>query len=164
MGENPSDFKNCGDNCPVESISWNDTQEFISRLNSKDGTAKYRLPTEAEWEYAARGAKLGSINTISWYGFNSNDQPHPVAQKKPNDWGLYDMTGNVWEWCQDWFDNYPKGPVVDPVGPKTGREKVFRGGSWSNIIRDCRPQNRYWFDPTYYAFDVGFRLVLVPDQ
>jgi len=175
MGSNPASFYTCGDNCPVEKISWNDVQEFIAALNQQEGTSKYRLPTEAEWEYAARaGSGLafanGEINEtgcgndpnltqIGWYCGNANDKTHPVAQKISNAWGLYDMHGNVWEWCQDWYDaDYPSGPVTDPIGPGSGSCRVDRGGSWSNNARRCRSANRDRYSPGDRFNYVGARL------
>jgi len=195
MGSNPSYFSNCGDNCPVEQVSWDDVQEFIKKLNQK-GEGTYRLPTEAEWEYAARaGSKtalytgamkiLGDNNApdldpIAWYGGNScveysggydcsgwsnkqyscsNCGTHPVGKKEPNDFGLYDMIGNVWEWCQDWKGNYPSGSVTDPTGPSSGSCRVLRGGSWSSNARYCRAAYRSCYSPSYRVNDLGFRLV-----
>ena len=117
MGSNPSKFTNCGDNCPVEKVSWEDCQQFIQKLNGMEGTRKYRLPTEAEWEYAARagttGAYAGDLDAMAWYDDNSGGKTHAVGGKSPNAWGLYDMHGNVYEWCQDWKGNYPSGSVTD---------------------------------------------------
>ncbi|MBW2345683.1 MAG: SUMF1/EgtB/PvdO family nonheme iron enzyme [Deltaproteobacteria bacterium] len=175
MGSNPSYFKNCGNNCPVEKVSWNDCQEFIKRLNQKDGTDKYRLPTEAEWEYACRGGsttaftnggitelKCGydpNLAAIGWYCGNAGKKTHPVAQKDPNTWGLYDMHGNVWEWCQDWYGrDYPSGNVTDPKGPSSGKYRVLRGGCWSGFVRDCRSANRGGNYPGNRSLNVGFRV------
>ncbi len=178
MGENPSWFKNCGGNCPVEDVSWDDVQVFITSLNAMEGRT-YRLPTEAEWEYAARAGSttalyngpiqiLGyrnapALDPIAWYGGNSGVSyagawdssgwsekqynhnragTHPVAQKQPNAWGLYDMSGNVWEWCQDWYGDYPDGAVVDPEGADTGSSRVIRGGGWYGNARYCRSAYR----------------------
>ena len=132
MGDNPSIFQNCGDDCPVENVSWNKTMEFIERLNRIDPSLRYRLPTEAEWEYAARAGTNtafanGTIKTLGcgsdsnldkmgWHFGNSGETVHPSALKDPNAWGLYDMHGNVWEWCQDYLADYPTTSVVDPVG------------------------------------------------
>jgi formylglycine-generating enzyme required for sulfatase activity len=139
MGSNPSLFNACGDDCPVENISWVDVQEFIRRLNQKEGVNKYRLPMEAEWEFAclpgsslkdAPVVKEGEFGDYAWHDANSDRRTHPVARKKPNAWGLYDMHGNVLEWCQDWYDDYPEVKVIDPKGPSSGQHKVLRGGSW----------------------------------
>ncbi|MEN6422232.1 MAG: formylglycine-generating enzyme family protein [Smithella sp.] len=140
MGNNPSHFSSCGDNCPVEKVSWNDVQDFIRRLNSQTGK-NYRLPTEAEWEYAARsGGKSeqysggADVDSVAWYDGNSGRKTHPVGQKKPNGLGLHDMSGNVWEWCQDWYSDkyYSQSNRDNPSGPSSGSNRVLRGGSWFN--------------------------------
>ncbi len=166
MGRNPSRFK--GDpNLPVEYVSWNDAQEFIRLLNQKEGTDKYRLPTEAEWEYACRagsttlwcfGDDENRLGDYAWYDDNSGRKTHPVGRLKPNTWGLYDMHGNVWEWCIDRYGVYPSGSVIDPAGPSSGSYRVFRGGSWGNNARICRSANRHGFDPGYRFGYLGFRL------
>jgi formylglycine-generating enzyme required for sulfatase activity len=152
----------------VESVSWNKAQEFIKALNRMEKTDKYRLPTEAEWEYACRAettsrwffgndeAKLGEY---AWYGKNSGAKTHPVGQKEPNAWGLYDMLGNVWEWCQDWYGKYPDGPVTDPKGPASGQGRVLRGGSWGGGAGGARSAYRS-FNHTdlRYRDDIGFRV------
>lgn len=137
MGNNPSQFK--GPDLPVENVSWSDAQEFLRKLNGKNDGYSYRLPTEAEWEYAARAggdAYWGdeSPNQKKWWGENSGGHTHPVGQKSPNAWGLYDMLGNVWEWCQDWYDEayYKKSPAEDPQGPASGAAHSYRGGDWSS--------------------------------
>ena len=165
MASNPSEFKNCGPNCPVEQVSWDDVQEFIRRLNGRTGGDRYRLPTEAEWEYAARagtsGDRYGNLDAIAWYGANSGKRTHPVGQKAPNAWGLHDMLGNVWEWGADWYGGYPGGSVTDPVGPESGsyRVRVTRGGSWLISARYCRAPNRGNFSSGgRYAY-LGFRLL-----
>jgi sulfatase modifying factor 1 len=171
MGNNPSYFKNC-DDCPVENISWDDAQEFIKILNQKTGKT-YRLPTEAEWEYAARGGASASSATakyagssnydeVAWYDINSGSKTHPVGQKKPNELGIYDMSGNVWEWCNDRDGNYSRGSQTNPQGPSSGSLRVLRGGGWAGNARRCRVSNR-----KYYILDCrfdnrGFRLALVP--
>lgn len=136
MGSNPSDFK--GDNLPVESVSWNDCQEFIRKLNSLTGK-NFRLPTEAEWEFAARGGNnsrgykysgSNDIGSVAWYSRNSGHRTHPVGQKSPNELDLYDMTGNVWEWCQDWKGSYSSSSQINPTGPYSGSIRVHRGGGW----------------------------------
>jgi len=171
MDGNPSDFK--GDDRPVEKVYWSDIQEFIRRLNAKEGTDKYRLPTEAEWEYACRagsekfycfGDEKGRLDEYAWYRGNSGKQTHPVGQKKPNAWGLYDMHGNVWEWCADWYGKsyYRRSPASDPKGPGSGRNRVLRGGSWSSDARNCRSANRSGRYPdSRYDYD-GFRLARNP--
>ncbi len=166
MGTNPSKFK--GDNLPVESISWNEVQKFISKLNELTGK-KYRLPTEAEWEFASRGGtkSLGykysggnDIDAVAWYSENSNSQPHPVGQKHSNELGLYDMSGNVWEWCSDWYAGYSSFSQTNPQGPFTGSGRVFRGGSWFSYASYCRVSLRYDYDPGGSYFNLGFRLCL----
>jgi formylglycine-generating enzyme required for sulfatase activity len=167
MGNNPSHFGNCGDNCPVELVSWNDAQEFIRKLNDMEGTDKYRLPTEAEWEYAARagtttryyaGDSENDLLKTGWYVLNSGGKTRPVGKKPPNAWGLYDMLGNVWEWCQDWLGNYPSGSVVDPEGPSSGFQRVWRGGGWSGYSAGSRTANRFKGRPEQRVFITGFRL------
>jgi formylglycine-generating enzyme required for sulfatase activity len=168
MGNNPSYFKNCGDTCPVESVSWNEVQGFIEKLNQMEGTNKYRLPTEAEWEYACRagssskysfGNSEGGLGKYAWYDDNSGGKAHPVSQKKPNAWGLYDMHGNVWEWVEDWYGDYPSGAVTDPSGPSGGSYRVFRGGSWNDEswFLPCALRHRYFPEAGYYVR--GFRCV-----
>ena len=144
MGNNPSNFK--GDNLPVESVSWNDCQTFINRLNSYTGR-NFRLPTEAEWEFAARGGNYsrhykysGSnyISDVAWYGDDSgNNRTHPVGTKQANELGLYDMSGNVWEWCSDWYGSYSSYSQNDPTGPNSGSERVMRGGGRRNGAWNC---------------------------
>jgi formylglycine-generating enzyme required for sulfatase activity len=173
MGNNPSKFK--GRTNPVEQVSWDDVQEFIRRLNRKEGTDKYRLPTEAEWEYAARagttsaysfGDDASYLGRYAWYDGNSGDRPHPVGQKPPNAWGLHDMHGNVWEWVQDWYDGnyYGRSPSTDPRGPSSGSSRVYRGGSWIYDAAYCRSANRYSYWPDYRYDNLGFRLALSPGQ
>jgi formylglycine-generating enzyme required for sulfatase activity len=167
MGSNPSYFKNC-DNCPVDEVSWNDIQDFIKKLNAKTGK-NYRLPTEAEWEYAARGgqsykyAGSDNIDNVAWYQDNSGNKTHPVGQKSANGYGLYDMTGNVWEWCEDvWHDNYSGAPTNGRAWTSGGNSalRVLRGGSWFNTSGYCRSANRTFSTPTRRTDDNGFRLVL----
>ena len=146
MGSNSSHFDECGRSCPVEWVSWNDAQEFIGRLNAMDGAGTYRLPTEAEWEYAARagtaGNRYGNLDAIAWYRDNSEDRTHPVGQKAPNAWGLHDMLGNVYEWYGGWYGGYPGGVVTDPRGPGSGLFRVMRGGAWSSSGGGCRSSAR----------------------
>ncbi len=168
MGNNPSHFSGC-DDCPVENVSWNDIQDFLRKLNAKTGK-KYRLPYEAEWEYAARegGKKTykysgsNSADEAGWYDGNSGNKTRPSGTKKPNALGLYDMSGNVWEWCEDWYDGnyYKNSPSVNPKGPGSGSSRVLRGGSWFNSVRNIRVAYRYWLLPDYRYIDLGFRLVL----
>ncbi len=164
-------FENCGDDCPIENISWNDVQEFIRRLNEQENTDKYRLPTEAEWEYACRagsgayfcfGNDFGRIGAYAWYRNNSNRQVHKVGQKKPNAWGLYDMHGNVWEWCSDLRSKYPVGPVTDPKGPTEGSHHVCRGGGWRNFDGGVRSAYRDYIADNRGDNFLGFRLIREP--
>ena len=173
MGTNPSKFSNCGDDCPVETVSWNDIQDFIRKLKQQEGGSKYRLPTESEWEYACRagsttaycfGGSKGDLGSYVWYDTNSGSRTHPVGQKQPNAWGLYDMHGNVWEWCSDRYGDYASGTVTDPEGPSSGDSRVFRGGSWYDYARNCRSANRDWYSPGERSRSLGFRLVLSPGQ
>jgi formylglycine-generating enzyme required for sulfatase activity len=169
MGNNPSYFKNCGDNCPVEAVSWNDVQEFISRLNQKSGK-RYRLPMEAEWEYAARSGRKGekwpgvdnegALEQYAWYAANSDVITHPVGEKSPSGLGLYDMIGNVREWCSDWYgENYYQGsPRKNPAGPGSGSEKVIRGGSCGGTSWNVRAAARTKNDPADRDGSTGFRL------
>lgn len=168
MGNNPSYFKNCGDNCPVENVSWNDVQEYINKLNSKTGK-NYRLPTEAEWEYAARSGGKNEkyaggnyINSVAWYSNNSGDKTHPVGQKQPNGLGIYDMSGNVREWVQDWYKNnyYKNSPRNNPRGPDSGQARVLRGGSWQDIPQLLRASSSWSLlaHPATWSKDFGFRL------
>lgn len=172
MGENPSCFK--GDNHPVENVSWEDVQVFIHKLNQKEGTDKYRLPTEAEWEYAARagtrtaysfGNDVSQLERYAWYSENSGKTTHPVGEKLPNAWGLYDMHGNVWEWVQDWWENdYPEGPVADPEGPSSGELRVVRGGGWISSAMVCRSAYRNHNSPDDRNRSLGFRLAFTPER
>ena len=164
MGNNPSRFK--GDNLPVEWISWNDCQEFIRKLNALTGQ-HFRLPTEAEWEFACRGGNnsrgykySGSnyIGNVAWYG-NSGDKTHPVGTKAPNELGIYDMSGNVWEWCADWYGDYSSGAQTNPKGPYGGSYRVYRGGSWG-VVGNCRSSYRYYYYPTLRGNCLGLRLAL----
>jgi formylglycine-generating enzyme required for sulfatase activity len=168
MGDNPSSFKDCGDDCPVENVSWLMAQGFIRKLNQTEGTNKYRLPTEAEWEYVCRagtttkysfGNGVEELPDYAWYNINSANRTHPVAQKKPNSWGLYDMHGNVWEWCMDWHDDYPSGAVTDPRGPSSSQHRVMRGGSWPNNPATLTSAFRGQDYPVIQSSDIGFRLV-----
>ena len=164
MGTNPSSFSGCG-RCPVDKVSWNDAQEFIRRLNARAGVTRYRLPTEAAWEYAARaGASgdryAGNLDAIAWYDENSGDRTHPVGQKRPNAFGLHDMLGNVYEWVQDWFGGYPGGSVTDPQGPGLSSQRVSRGGSWRYVAGSGRVSDRFFVPPPDYRSNfLGFRLL-----
>lgn len=168
MGNNPSHFTKCGENCPVEQVSWDDIQEFIQKLNAKEGGTKYRLPTEAEWEYSARaGTKTKYYwgNTIDnsylYYEGSSGKGTAKVGQKKPNAFGLYDMCGNVWEWVEDIFDEtyYSKSPANYPTGSELGTYRVSRGGSWFNDSRLNRVSYRNNHSSDYRFYNLGFRLV-----
>jgi formylglycine-generating enzyme required for sulfatase activity len=169
MGNNPSYFRNCGENCPVEQVTWNQAQEFLRRLNQKENTNKYRLPTEAEWEYACRagsrstfgfGDDIQNLEEYGWYVKNSGGSVRPVGQKRPNAWGLYDLNGNVWEWCSDWFDAeyYGKSTPVNPPGPDAGYRRILRGGSWLNYPGYLRCATRYSYDPSQGFFTIGLRI------
>ena len=166
MGNNPSNFK--GDNLPVENVSWEDSQTFIGKLNDLTGK-RFRLPTEAEWEYAARGGKRSNhtqysgssnIDDVAWYSGNSGSKTHPVKTKKPNEFGLYDMSGNVNEWCQDWYGSYSSNAQTNPTGPDSGSYRVFRGGTWSIFGWFCRSSFRGNSSPGYRGYGLGFRLAL----
>jgi formylglycine-generating enzyme required for sulfatase activity len=171
MGNNPSYYKKCGNDCPVEMVSWNETQEFISRLNQK-GKNKYRLPTEAEWEYAARsGGKKekwagtsseGDLEQYAWYTKNSDYQTHPVGGKTPNGLGLYDMSGNVREWCSDWHDRnyYKASPRNNPQGSDNGSYREIRGGSWYSGPKNLRTTIRRGFVPVPSDRSTGFRIAI----
>lgn len=180
MGDNPSSFHNCGDDCPVETVTWYDVQDFIKALNAKSDVT-YRLPTEAEWEYAARAGSTTAfangeimetgggydpvLYRMGWYRFNAKYKTHPVAQKDPNAWGLYDVHGNVWEWVADSYGPYPTSPVVDPpvVDPKdasSGWTRVLRGGALHNDARLCRSAKRLYYPPDRRYYSFGFRLAL----
>ncbi len=178
MGSNPSKFSDCGNECPVEMVSWDDVQEFIKSLNRK-GEGTYRLPTEAEWEYAARAGtttpfSFGSCLSTDQANYNGNyplegcskgtyrQKPVSVGSFSPNAYGLYDMHGNVWEWCADWKGDYPSGSVTDPTGPSSGSPRVIRGGSWSNIAQYCRSADRLSVTPGPRNYILGFRLCFSP--
>jgi formylglycine-generating enzyme required for sulfatase activity len=169
MGDDPSKFK--GSDNPVEQVSWYDAQEFIERLNRREATEKYRLPTEAEWEYAARarttgaysfGNDAGELDIHAWYRDNSDEKTYPVGRKKPNPWGLYDIYGNVYEWVQDWFGYYSSAPTTDPRGPSSGLARVLRGGSWYNGAGDLRSASRTSLSPEIRYGTYGFRLAFTP--
>ncbi len=168
MGNNPSEFN--GNDLPVESISWNEVQDFIKKLNEKEGTNKYRLPTEAEWEYAARAGTTTRYSFVdddsklveyAWYSENSGNKTHPVGKKKANPWGLYDVHGNVWEWVQDeWHDTYNGAPNDGSTWEDgVSANRVFRGGSWNYLAGLCRSAYRSNFGPGVRALYLGFRLL-----
>jgi formylglycine-generating enzyme required for sulfatase activity len=166
MGSNPAIFK--GDNRPVENVSWNDCQTFIKKLNSLTGE-NFRLPTEAEWEYAARGGSKSrgyqysgsnNLSSVAWYDDNSGSKTHDVKTKSPNELGIYDMSGNVWEWCQDRYGYYSSSSVTNPMGASSGSYRVIRGGSWYNFDRSCRSAYRCIWEPSILMSNLGLRLVL----
>jgi formylglycine-generating enzyme required for sulfatase activity len=169
MGSNPSKVK--AHDRPVDRVSWNDVQEFIQRLNEKDRGQYFRLPTEAEWEYAARAGSTtdysfgnddGSLAKYAWYGnLGYKGSSHEVALKEPNEWGLYDMHGNVWEWVSDWYapNYYAESPEKNPQGAETGKYKIYRGGSWVGKATNLRSSVRFSALPVTRTHDLGFRLV-----
>ena len=175
MGNNPSFFKKAGKDAPVEMVSWDDCQAFVAKLSADGG--EFRLPTEAEWEYACRAGTKPALNNgkdltpttgrcrnldeVGWYDDNSGNTTHPVGQKKPNAWDLYDMHGNVGEWCNDFYGEYPAGEVTDPVGPTAARGHVARGGSWHGTAGGCRSACRGGLlTPTVRRDARGLRVVL----
>ena len=173
MGVNPSFAQ--GANSPVQIVSWLDAVEFCRRLSELPAEKKagnvFRLPTEAEWEYACRagtttlfsfGDDESKLGDYAWYWENAGIRTHPVGEKKPNAWGIYDMHGNVWEWCQDWYDRYPSGAVTDPTGPSSGSDRVLRGGGWNSPAESCRSANRVWGYPSNRSNNFGFRVCLSP--
>ncbi len=178
MGNNPSYFKDYGNDYPVENVSWLDVQEFLKKLNAMDKDNIYRLPTEAEWEYACRA---GATTRYSWgdeadcskanYGNSplarecatiNPGHPSPVGSYQKNSWGLYDMHGNVWEWCADWYGAYKGAKAIDPRGPDHGTYRVVRGGAYFDPVASSRSANRCWDPPDYRVQDIGFRLVRFP--
>ena len=165
MGSNPSNFTGNMQR-PVERVSWDDCQTFISKLNELTGET-FRLPTEAQWEYAARGGNeskgytysgSNAIDDVAWCWYNSGEMTHPVKTKAPNELGIYDMSGNVLEWCSDWYGSYSSAAQTDPTGPSTGSNRVRRGGSWYDFPTGCRVANRYYYAPTFSYHDLGLRL------
>ncbi len=171
MGQNPSHFK--GEKCPVERVSWDDAVEFCIRLSAmpeeRAAGRGYRLPTEAEWEYACRAGSQAvysfgdneiDLGHYAWFDVNSCNMTHPVGIRRSNAWGLYDMHGNVWEWCSDWYGDYPSGAVSDPTGPRKGSFRVLRGGSWSYEAANCRSARRGRDDPSVRYSRIGFRVAM----
>jgi formylglycine-generating enzyme required for sulfatase activity len=181
MGSNPS-FYTGNLNRPVEQVSWSDATNYCSKLTAQERSAgrlpagwAYRLPTEAEWEYAARAGTTTrfsygddpgytQLGNYAWYPANSGSQTHAVGQKQANPWGLYDMAGNVWEWCSDWYATYPGGSLTDPVGPASGSLRVLRGGGWGYDGQYCRSADRGYDTPDFRLNDRGFRAVLAAGQ
>jgi len=168
MGTSPAAFQ--GNERPVEGVSWEDASEFCRRLGAQERET-YRLPTEAEWEYVCRAGSRSAfcygdddtrLGEFAWYDASAGPKTHPVGSRKPNDWGIYDMHGNVWEWCQDWYgeDFYSTGPSTDPKGPSTGEYRVLRGGCWYNRPVFCRSARRDFNRPDYRDDGIGFRVVL----
>lgn len=180
IGKNPSHFQgaivgNENADLPVDYVSWDDAVAFCKKLSDlpeeKKAGRVYRLPTEAQWEYACRaGSKTaysfddeeGLLPEHGWFNRNSSNRTHTVGLLEPNAWGLYDMHGNVWEWCSDWYEEYPKGAVSDPTGPKKGSLRVIRDGSWHDLAANCRSAIRYWYTPDVRSINLGFRVALSP--
>ncbi len=181
MGKNVTQIANrnvmsingVGSNYPMYYISWDDCQTFISKLNNlllnQLGGKHFRLPTEAEWEYAAKGGNKSRVykysgsnnfSDVAWFVGNSNSSSHPVKQKRPNELGLYDMSGNVWEWCSDWYGSYSYSSQINPTGPSSGSYRVLRGGSWFDVISNCHSSFRYYLNSDYKSDYLGLRLVL----
>lgn len=167
MGYKPNFGRVC-ENCPVDAVSWNDIQKYLQKLNSKTGKS-YRLPTEAEWEYAARGGMfdngysyIGSsgLSSMAWFSENSSGYTHEVGSRLANELGIYDMLGNVSEWCSDWYGVYSERKASNPKGPPKGANHVLRGGSWNDSERSCRETDRYWMNSDDRYVFCGFRLVL----
>jgi formylglycine-generating enzyme required for sulfatase activity len=172
MGNNPSDFK--GPQNPVEKVSWEDCQAFLKKIGKKFASTgtKFRLPTEAQWEYACRagsttkycfGDDEAKLVDYAWFGKNAKSKTHPVGEKKANAWGLYDMHGNVWEWCADWYDEnyYGRSPLEDPPGPSERSNRVLRGGSWRYYASVCASAYRMYDSPKFRDYRYGFRVVCV---
>jgi formylglycine-generating enzyme required for sulfatase activity len=188
-GANPSKWK--GTNLPVEKVSWADAMDFCKKLTEMERKSgrlpenwKYTLPTEAQWEFACRADTTTALNNgknldctdkdcrgessnlaeVAWYDKNSDRKTHPVGLKKPNNYGLYDMHGNIWEWCFDWYADYPDNSAIDPLGPDKGTAHVRRGGSWGYYAKGCRSAARASYSPNYRLGSLGFRLALVPEK
>jgi formylglycine-generating enzyme required for sulfatase activity len=163
MGSSPSNFR--GDDLPVDGVSRDDAVAFCKKLSEKEGKT-YRLPTKAEWEYACRAGSTGpyagdgKLDDMAWFGGNSVGKTHPVGTKQPNAWGLYDMQGNVWEWCADWYGDYPAGDATDPNGPANGTTRVLRGGTWYIVPECCRAAYRSYDSPDGRLIGYGFRVAL----
>jgi formylglycine-generating enzyme required for sulfatase activity len=164
MGYNPAIFTS-DKNRPVEMVNWFDAQDFCKKLTELTGKRIW-LPTEAEWEYACRAGAMEfhggngeeALKKVGWYAGNGNQTTNPVGKLAPNAFGLYDMHGNVWEWCLDWYGDYPKGNLTDPKSPDAGDARVLRGGSWSTRAEYCLAAYRFWFAPALRDHNVGFRV------
>ena len=167
---NYAGFDGSNFNAPMQTTSWNECKDFVDKINEL-GIGKFRFPTEAEWEYACRGGTttrfywgedpdLTGIDEYAWYDENSDGEAHEAGEKKPNPWGLFDMAGNVYEWCQDWHGPYGSAVQIDPQGPATGSAKVFRGGEWFNPAQNCRSAFRGKFAPDDWLYFGGLRLVM----
>ena len=163
MGTNLSYFPTCGDDCPVESVTWDEVKNFIKKINDLQTDYQYRLPTEAEWEYACRagttGDYYGDLDSIGWYSGNSGRTTHPVGKKQPNRFGLYDITGNVFEWCEDLYSDYQSETVTDPTGGISGPDRVARGGGWYAPASNLRSAYRSRDTHSNVSYGIGFRLV-----
>ncbi len=163
MSSSPSFFK--GDDLPVEQVSWGDAVDFCRRASRLVGK-RLRLPTEAEWEYACRAGSTtaygggGILHEMGWSSGTSGGKTHAVGQRQPNAWGLYDMHGNVAEWCNDWFGHYDRGEVIDPRGEREGTKRIVRGGSWDSPAPACRSASRTFYEPNERYYVIGFRCVL----
>ena len=173
MGANPSNFKESKN--PVETVNWDDAISYCKKLSEmpeeKAAGRSYRLPTDAEWEYACRagsttsysfGETAESLGEYAWFGEGLEGKTHPVGLKKPNRWGLYDMHGNVFEWCQDWYADYQSDAVIDPQGPNGGSVRVYRGGCWDLVAGYCRSADRRGGIPSFRFSSNGFRVALSP--
>ena len=167
-GFNPSCYPQSGPDAPVENVSWDDAREFCQALGRRDGR-EYRLPTEAEWEYACRAGSAGAwcfgdetavFGDYGCFGKNSGGRTSPVGQRKPNAWGIHDMHGNIWEWCQDWYETYASNPATDPSGPGEGSYRVYRGGGWGDPAEFCRSAVRGFYVPAFRFDGLGFRLAM----
>ena len=180
MGDTPAKSDPGGANHPVDHVSWNECQQFIMALNKQEKSRRYRLPSEAEWEYACRAGSdsaltngdithMGcehdpNLNRVGWYCGNTEEMTQPVGKKEPNAWGLHDMHGNAWEWCQDWYEKYPEGQSLNPKGPPAGSSRVFRGGGWGLTARTCRSAFRDKYAPDLKCKLLGFRIVREADE
>jgi formylglycine-generating enzyme required for sulfatase activity len=172
VGTNPSSFKSAGTDAPVESLTWAEAVAFCKILTERERAAgrlpesmAFALPTEAQWEYACRagttGPTAGDLDLMAWYDQNSGKTTHPVGQKQPNAWGLYDMNGNVWQWCSDWYGLYPGNAATDPTGPETGVGHIGRGGGWCDGTELCRSATRFYISPELRLNFLGVRVALV---